>query len=57
MRMYAYPDYDDHVQDHEAMTEFLNDIMKTVTAGKDSYGIKNGQRYASISGFTYQHAG
>ena len=40
MRMYAYPDYDDHVHDHEAMTEFLNDIMKTVTAGQDSLALK-----------------
>jgi len=40
MRMYAYPDYDDHVHDHEAMTEFLNDIMKTVTAGQDSLTLK-----------------
>ena len=40
MRMYAYPDYDDHVHDHEAMTEFLNDIMKTVTAGQDSMALK-----------------
>ena len=30
MRNYAYPDYDDHVHDHEAMTEQLNQI-------KDSY--------------------
>ncbi len=35
MRMYAYLDYDDHVNDHEAMTEYLNEIMKTVTAGQD----------------------
>ena len=40
MRMYAYPDYDDHVHDHETMTEFLNDIMKTVTAGQDSLTLK-----------------
>jgi len=40
MRMYAYPHYDDHVHDHEAMTEFLNDIMKTVTAGDDSMALK-----------------
>lgn len=30
MRMYAFPDYEDHVQDHEAMIEHLNQI-------KDSY--------------------
>ena len=40
MRMYAYPDYDDHVHDHETMTEFLNDIMKTITAGQDSLALK-----------------
>jgi hemerythrin len=32
MRMYAYPDYEDHVQDHETMIEHLNRI-------------KNGFRY------------
>ena len=40
MRMYAYPDYDDHVHDHEAMTEHLNDIMNTFTAGQDSMVLK-----------------
>jgi hemerythrin len=34
MRMYAYPDYDDHVLDHEAMTERLNQIMQHYTAGQ-----------------------
>ena len=40
MRMYAYPDYDDHVHDHEVMTEHLNDIMNTFTAGQDSIVLK-----------------
>jgi len=40
MRMYAYPDYDDHVHDHEAMTEYLNEIMRTVTAGQDHMVLK-----------------
>lgn len=26
MRLYAYPDYDDHVLDHERMTEWLDEI-------------------------------
>ena len=40
MRLYAYPDYDDHVHDHEAMTEYLNKIMKTINAGQDSMVMK-----------------
>lgn len=40
MRLYAYPDYDDHVNDHEAMTEYLKDIMNTVTAGQDVMALK-----------------
>ena len=36
MRMYAYPDYDDHVQDHESMTQYLNDITKTYSSGEDN---------------------
>lgn len=40
MRLYAYPDYDDHVNDHEAMTEYLKDIMNTVTAGQDAMALK-----------------
>ncbi len=40
MRMYAYPDYEDHVHDHEAMTAFLTDIMQTITAGQDSITLK-----------------
>lgn len=26
MRLYAYPDYDDHVLDHERMTEWLDEM-------------------------------
>ena len=40
MRMYAYPDYDDHVHDHETMSEHLNDIMKSSTAGQESLVLK-----------------
>ena len=40
MRMYAYPDYDDQVQDHVAMTDHLNGIMEMITAGKDSMVLK-----------------
>lgn len=40
MRLYAYPDYDDHVNDHEAITEYLNVIEKKVTAGQDSLALK-----------------
>ncbi|NNF97038.1 MAG: hemerythrin family protein [Halobacteria archaeon] len=40
MRMYAYPDYDDHVHDHESMTEYLSEIMKTFAAGQDSMVLK-----------------
>jgi len=40
MRLYAYPDYDDHVNDHEAMTEYLKEIMNKVTAGQDSMALK-----------------
>ena len=40
MRMYAYSDYDEHVHDHETMTEYLNDIMKTFSAGQDSMTLK-----------------
>ncbi|KPJ93324.1 MAG: hypothetical protein AMJ55_08245 [Gammaproteobacteria bacterium SG8_15] len=34
MRMYAYPDYDDHVQDHEAMIEHLKQIKDRYTSGQ-----------------------
>jgi hemerythrin len=40
MRMYAYPDYDDHVLDHEAMTERLNQIMRRYAAGQDSIALQ-----------------
>ena len=40
MRMYAYPDYDDHVLDHEAMTERLNQIMRRYEAGQDSMALQ-----------------
>ena len=34
MRMYAYPDYDDHVLDHTAMTERLQSIMRRYANGQ-----------------------
>jgi hemerythrin len=40
MRMYAYPDYDDHVLDHTAMTERLNQILRRYAAGQDSLALK-----------------
>ena len=40
MRMYAYLDYDDHVNDHEAMTEHLKKIMETISAGQNSMTLK-----------------
>ena len=40
MRMYAYPDYDDHVLDHEAMTERLNQIMRRYAAGEEQLALK-----------------
>jgi len=40
MRMYAYPDYDDHVLDHEAMTDCLNQILRRYAAGHDSMALK-----------------
>ncbi len=39
MRMYAYPDYDDHVHDHEAMTERLNQILRRYAAGQDNMAL------------------
>lgn len=30
MRLYAYPDYDDHILDHERMTEWLDEIAARV---------------------------
>ena len=40
MRMYAYPDYDDHVLDHEDMTQRLNQIMQRYAAGQDSMALQ-----------------
>lgn len=40
MRMYAYPDYDDHVLDHAAMTERLNQILRRYAAGQDNMALK-----------------
>ena len=35
MRMYAYPDYDDHILDHTAMTEQLQLIMQSYAQGQN----------------------
>lgn len=40
MRMYSYPDYDDHVLDHEAMTERLKQIMQRYTEGQNSMALQ-----------------
>jgi len=40
MRMYAYPDYDDHVLDHEAMTDRLNQILRRYAAGQDGKALQ-----------------
>ena len=40
MRMYSYPDYDDHVLDHEAMTERLQQIMRRYSEGQDSMALQ-----------------
>jgi hemerythrin len=40
MRMYAYPDYDDHVHDHVAMTERLNQILRRYAAGQENMALK-----------------
>lgn len=39
MRMYAYPDYDDHVLDHEAMIEYLNQIKERYLAGEKQFAL------------------
>ena len=40
MRMYAYPDYDDHVQDHETMTDHLNQIKHSYTSDQAKMAIE-----------------
>ena len=40
MRMYAYPDYDDHVQDHETMTDHLNQIKHSYTSDQSKMAIE-----------------
>lgn len=40
MRMYAYPDYDDHVQDHEAMIEHLNQIQGRFASGENKLALE-----------------
>ena len=40
MRLYAYPDYDDHVNDHEAMTDYLKEIEAKLVARQDGLALK-----------------
>lgn len=40
MRMYAYPDYDDHVEDHESMTEYLNNIQQSFDTGQNDMALE-----------------
>lgn len=40
MRMYAYPEYDDHVNDHETMTEHLNQIKHSYTTGQKNMALE-----------------
>ncbi|KPK56307.1 MAG: hypothetical protein AMS22_01750 [Thiotrichales bacterium SG8_50] len=41
MRMYAYPDYDDHVRDHDEMTDRLREIRDRVVNGEQSFALAN----------------
>ena len=43
MRNYAYPDFDDHVNDHETMVEHLNKIKDSYIAGKKSMVLETAQ--------------
>jgi len=36
MRLYSYPGYDDHVRDHELMTEQVHQIKENYQAGEQS---------------------
>ena len=40
MRMYSYPDYNDHVLDHTAMTERLQQIMQRYSEGQESMALQ-----------------
>lgn len=40
MRMYAYPDYDDHVQDHETMIEHLDRIKQNFMSGNNDKALE-----------------
>ena len=41
MRMYAYPDYDDHVLDHTNMTERLNKLIQDYIKGPKEMVVQN----------------
>ena len=40
MRLYSYPSYDDHVLDHEAMTEWLQQITQRFSEGQNSLALQ-----------------
>ena len=40
MRLYAYPDYEDHVSDHEAITAYLKGIANRVAAGQGGMALE-----------------
>ncbi|RKZ34009.1 MAG: hypothetical protein DRQ37_08185 [Gammaproteobacteria bacterium] len=39
MRLYSYPEYDDHVRDHELMTEQVGQIKENYEAGEQSLSV------------------
>jgi len=48
MRNYAYPDYDDHVHDHETMMEHLNEIRDRYTSGKKNTALDSANQMKSF---------
>ena len=40
MRMYAYPDYDDHVNDHQAIIEHLNQMKQRFETGQQNMALE-----------------
>jgi len=54
MRMYAYPDYDDHILDHSTMTETLQQIMQRYAEGQNEELVKTSN---GIREFLVAHIG
>jgi hemerythrin-like metal-binding protein len=52
MRMYAFPDYDDHSHDHETMIEHLNQIKQRFTAGQKNTALETAR---GMRGFLIGH--